>query len=220
MDVILSGVVGSTAHGLAGPTSDIDRAGVFLHPTRALLGFDPPADTVVTTDPDASFHELEKFLRLALKANPSVLELLWLPEHEVRTSLGTELVGLRERLLSEHAARAAFLGYADAQQLKLLARQQDEAGPMIGRALKHARHILRLLEQGRELLGGAMSVSVSDPAFYREVLPTLSFTQFEALRDDARRAFEATPSILPVHPDTAGVEAWLVEVRLSGLLPR
>ncbi|NQX11886.1 nucleotidyltransferase domain-containing protein [Microbacteriaceae bacterium VKM Ac-2855] len=49
-----------------------------LHQTRALLGFDRPADTVVTHAPDASFHELEKFLRLALKANPSVLAPLWL----------------------------------------------------------------------------------------------------------------------------------------------
>ncbi|NQX29683.1 nucleotidyltransferase domain-containing protein [Microbacteriaceae bacterium VKM Ac-2854] len=217
MDVILSGVVGSTAHGLAGPQSDLDRAGVFLIPTRHLLGFDRPAETVVTTDPDASFHELEKFLRLALKANPSVLELLWLPEHDARTPLGDELVGLRDSLLSERAVRAAFLGYADAQQLKLLHRQQGDAGPMTGRALKHARHILRLLEQGRELLAGTMSVAVRNPAFYRDVLPTLSFAQFEALRDEARRAFEATPSALPEHPDSAGVEAWLIGVRLRSL---
>lgn len=33
--MLLAGIVGSTAYGLAGPDSDVDRLGVFAVPTRA-----------------------------------------------------------------------------------------------------------------------------------------------------------------------------------------
>ncbi len=41
--VLLAGIVGSTAYGLAGPDSDVDRLGVFAAPTLSLLGLDAPA---------------------------------------------------------------------------------------------------------------------------------------------------------------------------------
>ena len=37
MHILLQGVVGSTAYGLSGPDSDVDRAGVFAHPTALLF---------------------------------------------------------------------------------------------------------------------------------------------------------------------------------------
>jgi hypothetical protein len=46
---ILQGIVGSTAYGLATPTSDIDRMGVFVAPTKEIVGFHPPKGTIVTT---------------------------------------------------------------------------------------------------------------------------------------------------------------------------
>ena len=41
---LLEGIVGSTAYGLAGPHSDVDRLGVFAAPTRAFHGLYPPID--------------------------------------------------------------------------------------------------------------------------------------------------------------------------------
>ena len=42
MHVLLSGVVGSTACGLAGPDSDVDRLGVYAAPTIEFHGLYPP----------------------------------------------------------------------------------------------------------------------------------------------------------------------------------
>ncbi len=42
--VLLSGIVGSTAYGLAGPGSDVDRLGMFAAPTLDLLRLDPPRE--------------------------------------------------------------------------------------------------------------------------------------------------------------------------------
>jgi len=68
--IVLEGITGSTAYGLATPDSDVDKHGVYQAPTRAVLGLFPPKETVVTNDPDITHHELAKFIRLAAKANP------------------------------------------------------------------------------------------------------------------------------------------------------
>lgn len=115
--VLLSGIVGSTAYGLAGPDSDVDRLGLYAAPTAHFHGLRPPtgrAASVVTTSPDATFHEALKYVTLALTVNPTVTELLWLPDHlyETRTALGDELIGIRGCLLSAKRVRDAYLGYA------------------------------------------------------------------------------------------------------------
>ncbi|NQX11885.1 hypothetical protein HQQ80_09645 [Microbacteriaceae bacterium VKM Ac-2855] len=49
------------------------------------------------------------------------------------------------------------------------------------------------------------------------MLPTLCFAAFDAVSQERRRAFEAAPSSLPAQPDLAGIERWLVDVRLREL---
>src|SRR4051812_49345438 len=121
-NVLLSGIVGSTAYGLAGPGSDIDRLGVYAAPTVQVPGFNPPAGraaTTVTTKPDVTFHEAGKFAALCLQANPTVIELMWLPDelYEARIALGDQLIGIRSAFLSAARVKDAYLGYA-AQQFK------------------------------------------------------------------------------------------------------
>jgi len=73
--IILSGIVGSTAYGLAGPDSDVDRIGIFAAPTVAFHGLVMPAESHVTSKPDRTMHEVRKWCRLALGCNPTVMEL-------------------------------------------------------------------------------------------------------------------------------------------------
>lgn len=91
MNVLLSGIVGSTAYGLAKPGSDIDRLGLFAADTTAFHGLHGPAESHVTTNPDRTLHEAAKWCRLALGGNPTVMELVWLPDdlYEVRTPWAT-----------------------------------------------------------------------------------------------------------------------------------
>jgi predicted nucleotidyltransferase len=62
----------------------VDRLGVFVAATRAMLGLSTPPETLVSAGPDqdtdVALHEVGKFVRLAAVCNPSVLELLFLPE--------------------------------------------------------------------------------------------------------------------------------------------
>ena len=128
--VLLAGIVGSTAYGLAGPQSDVDRLGIFAAPTIALLGLDAPTQSRVTTRPDVTQHEAGKAARLLLTANPTVTELLWLPEnlYETRTPLGAELIDIRSAFLSAQRVRDAYLGYAS-QQLRRLVNREDSSLP-------------------------------------------------------------------------------------------
>src|SRR5215210_72196 len=102
-DTILQGVVGSMAYGLAHEGSDTDRLGIFVAPTYEVAGLDwhPSKETRAgDAGGDHTEHEVGKYLRLALKANPTVTELLWLPDHEVATAQGRTLVAIRDRLLA------------------------------------------------------------------------------------------------------------------------
>lgn len=168
--VLLSGIVGSTAYGLARPGSDIDRLGLFAAPTRAFHGLHRPAESRVSKAPDCTMHEAAKWLRLALGGNPTAMELLWLPDelYETRTPLGDELIAIRSRLLSAHRVRDAYLGYATSQFRRLTDRGDGSfSADTRKRTAKHARHLRRLCAQGYELYAtGNLPIRVEDPDSY------------------------------------------------------
>lgn len=221
-DVLLGGIVGSTAYGLARPGSDIDRLGVFAAPTNALLGLHPPADTIARHQPaDIALHEARKFVTLALACNPTIIELLWLDEHEVRSSHGDALVAIRSALLSAKRVRDAYLGYATSQFQRLQRRADGtfQAGQS-ARAAKHAVHMARLLRQGRELYEtGSLRVRVDDPDWYhefREAGPDAWSAWFAGERD----RFAGSRTVLPDAPNADTADAWLLGVRHAYLTRR
>ncbi|MCF4135672.1 nucleotidyltransferase domain-containing protein [Streptomyces sp. Tue 6430] len=218
-NILLSGVVGSTAYGLAHAGSDVDRLGLFAAPTEELHGLHPPKESHVSTAPDRTLHEAAKWCRLALGGNPTVMELVWLPDelYEVRTPLGDELVGIRTTFLSARRVREAYLGYATQQFRRLLGRGDGSfSADTRKRTAKHARHLKRLCEQGYELYTtGRLSIRVDDPeSFHRfgeqvaadpeAALPLLR--RYEAAFDESR-------GVLPEQPDERAADAWLRKVR-------
>jgi hypothetical protein len=217
--ILLSGIVGSTAYGLAGPGSDVDRLGMFAAPTTALLGLRAPADSRVTAKPDATYHEAGKAARLMLAGNPTATELLWLPDdlYETRTELGREMIELRGAFLSAKRVHDAYLGYATQQFRKLIARGDDSgAGNLHGRTAKHARHLMRLVDQGLELYtSGAVVIALDDPARYLAFGEQVAADPQAAVPFMARaeERFNSARTALPSEPDTAAVEAWLLRVR-------
>ena len=218
MNVLLSGIVGSTAYGLNHAGSDIDRLGIFAVPTVELHGLGRPKESVVTTGPDSTFHEAAKAVALIIKGNPTASEILWLPDdlYEVRTPLGDELIGIREPLLSEKAVRSAYLGYVDQQFRKLKARGDGTfSSDVRNRSLKHSRHMIRLLGHAVELhQTGRVTLRVADPEGVRSTAERIVADPSvgERLIAVAEAAFDR-PGVLPVEPDVAAAEGWLRRVR-------
>ncbi|GAA2740049.1 MULTISPECIES: nucleotidyltransferase domain-containing protein [Kitasatospora] len=220
MNVLLSGIVGSTAYGLAHAGSDIDRLGLFAAPTADFHGLRRPAESHVTTAPDRTLHEAAKWCRLALSCNPTASELVWLPDdlYEVRTDLGADLIAIRRSFLSARAVRNSYLGYATQQFRKLTTR--DPADPRSrAQGAKNARHLVRLVEQGLALHeSGEVTVRLADPERVRSLGEHYAERPADAtaLLADAEARFDR-PGVLPDAPDEAPAEAWLRRVRTAHL---
>lgn len=223
-NVLLAGIVGSVAYGLAGPDSDIDRLGVFAVPTVALHGLGQPVETVATTGPDSTYHEARKYCRLALAANPTVMDVMWLPDdlYEIRTVLGDELIAIRSSFLSAPRVHDAFLGYADRQFRKLEARADGSfSADTRRRTAKHARHLMRLCHQG--LLAyttGVVRIRLDEPQRFHDFGEEVAGGNLDAARAMLHRyheAFDQARTVLPDQPDSAVAEAWLLRVREAHL---
>lgn len=164
---ILRGVVGSTAHGTGiDGKEDRDEMGVFIEPEANVCGLHPCDHYIYRDKPngvrsepgdlDLTLYSLRKFCRLAIKGNPSVLALLWLPEYIVETKLGLGLVAIRDAFTSQEAGKR-FLGYLVSQRMALTGeRSKKVTRPELveehGYDTKFAMHALRLGLQGIELL--------------------------------------------------------------------
>ncbi|WP_329214833.1 nucleotidyltransferase domain-containing protein [Streptomyces sp. NBC_01485] len=219
VNVLLSGIVGSTAYGLAREGSDVDRLGIFATPTEQLHGLHRYTESHVTTHPDRTLHEAAKWCRLALGGNPTVMELVWIPDelYEVRTPLGDELIGLRSAFLSAKKVRDAYLGYATQQFRRLEARGDGSfSADTRKRTAKHARHLKRLCHQGLELYTtGRLTIRVEDPEAYHDFGERVAADSAAArpLLAECEAAFDEKHSVLPDRPDEAVVETWLLGVR-------
>jgi uncharacterized protein len=223
-NVLLAGIVGSTAYGLAGPGSDIDRLGVFAAPTVAFHGLRQPTESVVSSHPDVTFHEARKYCGLALGGNPTVSELMWLPAelYETRTPLGDELIAIRASFLSAKRIRDAYLGYATQQFRKLESRGDGSfSSETRHRTAKHARHLLRLCWQGyTAYTTGVIRIRLDDPQRFLDFGEQVAAGDIEAARTmlaGYEEAFDATEGVLPAEPDERVAEDWLLRVRAAYL---
>lgn len=149
MKIILKALVGSRAHGLATPESDVDVRGVFVAPTSQIV-LEPLQGKVSDTswmegEIDDTAYEIGKFLKMATSSNPSVLEILGSPEYLELTEEGERLRELLPHLWSAKGVRDAFGGYAH-NQVKKMMENKD------GRRWSYAKHYIRTLLMGINLL--------------------------------------------------------------------
>lgn len=210
---VLSVVVGSQAYGLATDSSDIDRRGVFVAPTPLFWRLVKPPTHLDGPGEEQFSWEVERFLGLALDANPTVLECLWSPRVEQVTEIGEELLALRTAVLSRQVHRT-FGRYAESQFRRLLSDLRTRGEPR----WKHVMHLLRLLLSGHHLVrSGEPLVDVSE---YRDRLLAvrrgeLPWDEIQAWREslarDMDQALDGSP--LPEAPNRARVEEFLVSVR-------
>jgi predicted nucleotidyltransferase len=143
--VIFRVTVGSRAFGLAGEKSDEDRRGVYLPPAELTWSlFKPPEQVEFQSEGVEEVDwELEKFVRLALQANPNLLEALWSPHVLHADETGQELRSIRQAVLSRHLFKT-YSGYV-LSQFRLMKDGYAKKG--VYRA-KHAMHLIRLLYSG------------------------------------------------------------------------
>jgi len=221
--IILQGVVGSQAYGLSTPQSDVDRLGIWQALTEDVLSLNPPKESIVEHAPlpDRTLHELSKFIRLALAANPTVLELLWLEDFEKAEEAGFNLVWAREKFLSQRI-RNTYGGYAESQRKRLVERDGSFASDLRNRTEKHGRHCYRLILQGGNALReGKLRVKLTEDEAQecREAgqMAANDVEGFSKMATSAIQAFDSIPSDLPLEPDRSEIDDLLVRLRLKDL---
>jgi uncharacterized protein len=116
--IIYRCVVGSRAYGLDTDDSDTDRRGIYLAPADLQWSLHGAPEQFEDHASQSCYWELQKFLIMALKANPNILECLWSPMVEKVTPLGAELIAMRGAFLSQMIFQT-FNGYAMSQFKKI-----------------------------------------------------------------------------------------------------
>lgn len=211
--VIYRCVVGSRAYGLDSDESDTDRRGVYLAPADLQWSLFGAPEQFEDNATQSCYWELQKFLVMALKANPNILECLYSPMTEKVTSLGGELLAIRKGFLSQMIFQT-FNGYAMSQFKKM---EQDLRNRGDVRC-KHAMHLLRLLLTGAATLReGDMPVHVRE---HRERLlavkrGAMPWAEVDDWRRELHRDFERAlaETKLPERPDYEAANRMLIKAR-------
>jgi predicted nucleotidyltransferase len=239
---ILRCLVGSTAHGLNNQDhmEDRDEMGVCIEDMDHRVGFTDFEQFIYRTaaeregkqdapsragDLDLTIYGLRKYLRLALRGNPTILMLLF-TEPLYCDARGQGLRELAPAII-HRGAGGAYLGYIQSQRQKMLGERgslnvhRQKLVAEFGYDTKFAMHMCRLGFQGIELMNtGTITLPVPSPT--RELLLRIRTGQCSMnetlqlagdLEADLKDAIDSSP--LPKQPDTARVEQWMIRTYLE-----
>jgi predicted nucleotidyltransferase len=211
--VLLRVVVGSRAYGLDTDESDTDVRGVYAPRASLHWSLDGVPEQLESDKEQTILWEVGKFVRLALKGNPAILEALHSPLVLAASPLGRELREMRAGFLSRRVVRT-FSGYAEDQFRGLQRAFDRDARVKWG----HAMHLCRLLIVGERLVRTGELVLDATPD--RERLLAIkrgevAWADVSAWRVELAARFEraAASTPLPEEPDHAGADAYLLRIR-------
>lgn len=156
-------LVGSRAHGLAGPDSDYDYKTVRIERTTNILTLghrnEMRGTHKISGTNDVVSWEIEKFLTLAVKSNPPVLEAMLAPAIET-TEVGDQIRALFPHVWNSHDAFNAFMGFA--QSAKEIVQDQYNRHPIAMRNKAGATALRTLFNLDELLSTQTFHVDISD----------------------------------------------------------
>ncbi len=213
--IIYRCVVGSRAFGLNFEDSDFDRRGIFLPPAEMHWSLYGVPEQIEKTENEECYWELQKFLVLALKANPNVLECLYTQLVEHKSEIAEELLAERKRFLSKLVYQT-YNGYVLSQFRKL---EQDlrNRGEL---KWKHVMHLLRLLYSGISILENEtvpVDVGVHKDELMEIRLGKIDWETLNERRLELHKKFDLAllRTKLPERPDYEFANSFLIKARRS-----
>jgi hypothetical protein len=213
--VIYRCVTGSRAHGLDREDSDTDIRGIYLAPPALHWSLYGAPGQFEDNAAQTCHWELQKFIVMALKANPNILECLYSPLVEKITPPADGLLAIRGCFLSRMIFQT-FNGYA-LSQFRKIERDIRNQGAI---RWKHAMHLVRLLLSGATTLReGRVPVRIESADTRERLLAVksgaLPWREIDAWRRRLHRDFEdaLAATALPERPDYETINAFLVTAR-------
>lgn len=220
--LIFAKLWGSRSHNTQKPESDWDYSGVYVVPTRQVLGLDTPDESIQNKEeqkPDYAFYEIGKFARLLLVGNPGILEMLFTDKHYIETDDWKELKQNSHRFLSKKAV-SQYTGYVEGQlrRLKAGVGLHTKGGTYNE---KWAYHAARIILDGQRIAQGQHPVvwkSGEEKNFLMEIRNDQ--TDRQKIVDFLEIKLEQvknTKNDLPEFGDKEFLDNWLVNLRLKSL---
>lgn len=170
INVIFQAVTGSQSRGLATATSDTDIKGAFLPKAQNLFQLAPPKESITAHEPDVEYHHLRKFIELAsLKANPTILEMLFVDEQfiQYKHPVMDILLEEKEQFLTLQTYNS-FVCYAREQLMRIKNGNLDTSEK---ENEIHLKYVLDSMLNNDELL-------LQFPSLTKEMLPNISNIRF------------------------------------------
>jgi len=229
-------VGGSELHGAkVKDTDDLDIYGVYLEPPELVLGLDKQDFYVWSTagnerrngpdDIDVCLYSLRKWAGLAAKGNPTALHFLFSRNYALKPEPWEQVLKNQNVFISRQAA-LQFRGFAEAQVRRLQGigtgkkGQRHELIGVHGYDIKAAMHVIRLLNEGIELM---RSGTITLPRPEKELLITIrtgnygSLERVLSLANSLFRELEdaQTKSRLPEKVDRAQISKLVSETYIG-----
>ena len=134
--LLMEYVRGSTAYGtnIEG-ISDVDTGGVYLCTINELLGYNSYHEEVSDSKSDNKWYELGNFINLLVKANPNILEALFVPDNCIIGEVHPIMQYLRENreMFLTKKCFATIFGYATSQIVKARGLNKKIVNPITER---------------------------------------------------------------------------------------
>ena len=110
--------MGSQAYGTATLNSDIDIKGIYIQNIYDVASF--KYQQQIMPDKDTTYYEIKRFLELAGSANPTILELMWMPDRcvQIKDPLFIKYIESNRDLFLTKECCNSFMGYAYQQIYK------------------------------------------------------------------------------------------------------
>ena len=226
-------ISGAHLYGFPSPDSDVDLRGVYVLPPQALLGLDPPVETVSQTtlyagvEVDLVAHDLKKFLDLLLHKNGYVLEQLYSPLVVAGGAEFEELRALAQGAITRHVQHH-YAGFARHRLHEFAAESPRRVKTLlyVYRVLLTGIHLLRTGEVEANLLHLYPAFDlpfipdlIAQKAAERAALDESALPHYqqsiERLQAELEAAFAASP--LPEEPaNRPALNDFLLRMRFRG----
>ena len=232
-NLILKIRTGSKLYGTDTENSDSDYLGVFIPNKEYVLGLLKCEQVEYNTNPfnsgkrnsktdvDMTLYSLPKFIKLCAGNNPNILETLFVNDKNLLfcNIYGKRLLESFPLFISKKV-KDSFLGYAISQKRKVISRKPiGERRVYIekfGYDVKFASHLIRLLEEGIQMLvEGELSFPIPNNRYIRDVkLGQHTIESVLAKADHLENLIETAyvNSKLPAKPDYDAISALQMEM--------
>jgi len=214
---VVRSLTGSHAYKLADAESRVEHRGIYLAKGDSFWSLFGVPEQIEKHSERESYLELQRFMVMALKAQPPALECLYSTELETFNEIGEQLVAIRHCFLSKLVFNT-YHEYVSAQFSRLFATLRR------GRDIpwKRLMHLVRLLFSGVSTLKtGEVLVDMSE--YLDDLMPIrhgeVGLDEIDRLRLELQRAFryEFERTKLPDRPNYSEANKVLLAARHSAL---